>query len=121
MVAAEGVLSSACACMCTLYLSTYACLEKPVSWRPSSRFHKLTCVSRDGESGRSTGGHVGRHDTAKEQDRVSPRRSAGAERNGGARVDYLGIPGAGYPGNTDTDEEACEERLVTETNDKEER
>lgn len=42
----------------------------------------------------------------------------------GVRVGYFGIPGAGCPGkettDADTDEEACEERSVTETNDQRE-
>lgn len=48
-----------------------------------------------------------------------------ARRPVGVRVGYFGIPGAGCPGEettdaTDADEEACEERSVTETNDQRE-
>lgn len=54
------------------------------------------------------------------------RRPTGTGRNGGARVGYFGVgfSGAGCPGketaDADADEEACEERLVTETNDEQE-
>lgn len=54
------------------------------------------------------------------------RRPAEVGRNGGARVGYFGIPGAEdargkETTDADADEEACQERLVTETNGEQER
>lgn len=46
LVAAEGVPTCARVRVRMCVLPTYACLEKPVSWRPSSRFPANACFSR---------------------------------------------------------------------------